>query len=282
MSVMKKERPQIAAVEGGIETITPQVAEIYLSQNIRNRSLVAVTVDRYKRDMLAGRWRLSGDPIRFNRKGEMFDGQHRLRACIESGVPFQSLVVRNLDEEVVNVIDSGRPRRGSDMLAIRGYAQTYVLAAAARWLMIMKGNKSPTAKLDTLRPSHEEILSVVEKHPLLPESVKVATLGAVGLNASLLTAIHYVASHHLVEPKPDRATAFAEVFVRGVPDYPGDPAHKLREMLLREKLRKVYPTQSLLYAGACYAWNSFAERKPIAAMRIPDEARIKGLLTENL
>lgn len=282
-TALKKDNRTSDEAYSAIETITPELAKQYLDLNMRNRSLVITTTDRYRRDMMAGKWRLSGDPIRFNRQGKLIDGQHRLKACIDSGVPFQSVVIRNLDDDVVNVIDSGRGRRSSDVLAIRGHVQTLVLAAAARWIIVMKANSSgPSARLSSLRPSHEEIIAIVDKHPLLINSIRAATNGSVGMPASLLSAIHYVGSHHLIKPAPERADAFVDVFSKGVPDYPGDPVHKLRELFLRDRLRKVYPAQALLYASGCYVWNLFAEKRPVSALRIPDEARIKGLLTENL
>jgi len=42
---------------------------------INNRGIRPAVVDAYARDMAAGHWRLNGDPIRFNKKGQLIDGQ---------------------------------------------------------------------------------------------------------------------------------------------------------------------------------------------------------------
>lgn len=268
-----------------LEHITPELARAYLDRNPVNRKPVAVVVERYKRDMISNHWRLSGDAIRFNTKGDLIDGQHRLMACIEAGVPFDSYVIRGLDEDVINVIDSGRSRRAGDILTIRGYTQAALLASTSRWLLTIKhGLKSKNANAIILRPSHDEIISFVERNPLLLESMRFVTSGnpPLGITASMLAAIHYVASHHLVEPKPERADAFVNVFTTGAPDYAGDPAHKLRELFTREKLRRVYPTQDMMYTGSVYAWNNFADKRPIQVFRVPPEARIRGLVTDAL
>jgi hypothetical protein len=132
-----------------------------------------------------------------------------------------------------------------------------------------------------LKPSHDELLAVLERHPLLEDSV-VRSERPLGITQSLLGAIHYVASHHLVQPNPERADAFVKVFLRGAPDYDGDPAHKMREFALRERGKGNIPRDRVIYASAAWAWNHFVDRKPVNAYRPPMEAQIHGLITRDL
>jgi hypothetical protein len=48
----------------------------------------------------------------------MIDGQHRCFACIKSGVPFLTLVVRNIARQAYDRIDLGAKRTNVDVLAI--------------------------------------------------------------------------------------------------------------------------------------------------------------------
>lgn len=264
--------------EWELETIDPGTAKAYLDRNISNRKLSKPTVERYRRDMKSGRWRVTADPIRFNTDGQLFDGQHRLAACIAADHPFTTLVARNLDNDVVNVIDSGRSRKAHDMLALHGYNNSFLLASAARWLLVMRyGLHSSSESSLVLKPSHEEILDVVERHPGLEDSCKICAKPK-GALPSLLSAIHYVGVNLL--NKPEEAEAFARVFVTGNPYYTkDDPALKLREMVLADNLRGVQPKPRTSYINMIYVWNAFAKGRSIPTFRPPAVIAIEGLKT---
>jgi hypothetical protein len=265
-----------------IETIDPDKAALYLTFNRDlNRKTKRPTVDRYKRDMIAGQWKLSGDPIRFDVEGKMFDGQHRLQACIEAKTPFQSVVIRNLPVEIMNVVDSGRSRTPSDMLLLNNYTNTALLASAARWLMVMrKGMQAGAEAIAVLKPSNEEILTMVQRHPDLRESITVPRHPK-GIPPSLLAAIHYVGKYKL--KKAEYADAFRTVFVSGNPYYQkDDPALKLREMNLDLALKGARNTQRTSYVNAVYAWNAFADQVKITTWRTPLTISIRGLDPKDL
>lgn len=54
------------AVETSIVTVTPEMAEEWLSKNINNRAPSKKVIDTYSRDMASGRWEFNGDSIRFS------------------------------------------------------------------------------------------------------------------------------------------------------------------------------------------------------------------------
>lgn len=259
-----------------LEVITPEQAKAYLDLNIVNRAVSKPTLERFKREMKANRWRLSGEAIKFNKEGKLIDGQHRLTACIATKIPLLTYVVRDLDNDVVNVIDTGRARRAHDVLALHGYPNAYLLASAARWLLVMRYGLQVTSDTSqVLKPSNEEILDVVNKHPKLVASCYLAARPK-GAIPSLLSAIHYVGAEML--GKQEEADAFVRVFTKGEPYYPkDDPALKLREMVLADKLRGVEPTPKTHYVNMVYVWNAFSSRHSIPVFRPPQVTTIKGL-----
>ena len=142
-------------------TVTPDTARNWLSLNTKNRNLRKADLDRYKRDMLAGNWRLAGDPIRFGTNGALLDGQHRLTAIVETGVTLPLLVIRGVQPEAQAVMDTGRRRTAADALAIDGKGNATLLAATA----LLKISYD-LGKLDSKHEaSHEEILQCVEDNP---------------------------------------------------------------------------------------------------------------------
>ena len=101
-----------------IEEITPEIAEQYLKNNYKNnRPLKQVSVSQFASDMSDGSFILNPSaPLIFSKSGELIDGQHRLRACVQSGCSFKSFVVRGADEKTYEVIDIGNPRSVSDIV----------------------------------------------------------------------------------------------------------------------------------------------------------------------
>src|SRR4030095_4066006 len=78
-----------------------------------------------------GEWQLTGDSIKLDDEGRVRDGQHRLEAIYRSNTPVQALVVRNVTEAAFDVIDTGKTRNASDVLAIHGHTSTVSKATAA-------------------------------------------------------------------------------------------------------------------------------------------------------
>lgn len=78
-------------------TITPGMAEEMLKRNIANRKVNQANVNRIAADMATGNYRINGETIKISSNGEILDGQHRLLACIKSGVPFKSYIVYNVN-----------------------------------------------------------------------------------------------------------------------------------------------------------------------------------------
>lgn len=100
------------------ETITPKQAEKYLQSNISNRPLRKLLVGQYAKDMMSGKWRLTHQGIAFNCDGTLLDGQHRLRAIIESGTTVRMVVARGVDSQSQLVMDDHAKRSANDALSL--------------------------------------------------------------------------------------------------------------------------------------------------------------------
>lgn len=101
-----------------IERITPEVARKMLETNIENRPK--------KREPIAhaiknGEWMLNGETIAFSWDGVLRDGQNRLMAIVEAGLPADTVVVRGVDPESQKTMDSGVKRQVGDFLKMAGY-----------------------------------------------------------------------------------------------------------------------------------------------------------------
>lgn len=116
-----------------IVMVTPAKASSWLADcKFNNRKITDRLVDKIARDIKEGKWIFDGTPIRFDKKGNVIDGQHRLWAIVTAGIPVKSLVIHGLSEESKDIIDTGKSRSNSDVLHFHGFVNTASLANACR------------------------------------------------------------------------------------------------------------------------------------------------------
>ena len=123
------------SISAGWHTVTPQVALDWLCRNRANRRVTLATLQKYAKNMLANRWRRTGQGIVFDRNGKLLEGQHRLLACLFSGASFTTYVVTDAGDEkdIFAYIDNGKTRSASDALYTAGSnGASQMLAAAVK------------------------------------------------------------------------------------------------------------------------------------------------------
>ena len=146
-----------------IETITPRIAEQYLTTMTTNRSLKSSVISRYADDMIAGRWVLTHQGIAFDENGSLCDGQHRLQAIIKSGVSVSMVVTRGVDPTAIFNLDNGVGRTFRDSETIAGNPIPAAFPAALRSMYTLertKGNAAIRAKFS----SHSFLRSLADVH----------------------------------------------------------------------------------------------------------------------
>lgn len=143
-----------------IETITPEKAEAYLKTNTKNRPISKTFIISYADTMRKGGWMLNGVPIVFDTDGQLIDGQHRLLAVKEAGVPVQFAVVRGVRGDAFTTFDCGRHRALGQLIAMQGVKNYNLVAAvvSANRTLVEHGrlynNSSSVSK--ARRPSNNE------------------------------------------------------------------------------------------------------------------------------
>ena len=149
------------APEMTVELVNPELAQDWLGRNACIRNLRRGIVNAYARDMAAGEWAFTGEPIKFDLTGSLIDGQHRLHALVKSDSTLSLAVFRNIDPSAVHVMDSGARRTAGDALKFQGYKTPTLLASAAG--MVLTEGSTKRRGL-----THSEILGVVEADPSIP------------------------------------------------------------------------------------------------------------------
>jgi hypothetical protein len=107
--MMSTKEPQ--AITTGIRYVTPDEAKAMLSNLYeRQRPVNKGHMLRIAQDMKEGRFQLSPDPIVVLRDGRLVNGQHRLRAIVESGTTQMMMVTSGWEQDVYDIMDAGLRR----------------------------------------------------------------------------------------------------------------------------------------------------------------------------
>ncbi len=228
-------------MEAKVELITPSVARRYMAHNTNNyRKINMHKVGIYARDMMNGNWQENGEAIKFNNKGELVDGQHRLEAIIKSDCAIKSLVITGVDNSVT-IYDSGKNRSMREIALAEGIPArlaegTFTGAAAIIIMGDPRGYKAGSSKQ---YPSRKEIMEFLHEHQHLWDNVYYVTRSFKGTeHGNLITrkAVIYAATYYLLALGYDMELmrTFFTIVGNGFPvsGYENTPAIVLRNMLI--------------------------------------------------
>lgn len=154
--------------------VTPELARQLLAQLAPyQRKIELRHVQALEADMRAGRWKPNGSPIRFDKNGNLCDGQHRLAACIRSGVTLREQVfIAELEEDAYGTIDTNARRRTALQIARQRNLlvppTTSCIAAAGleRYdfdVVAYEQRSTPTERVDLWEALAEQLQQAVKK-----------------------------------------------------------------------------------------------------------------------
>lgn len=125
---------------------TPEIAEYILTHlNVNNRPRKTQKIIEYKRDMQNDNWSLTGETVKFGTDGHLKDGQNRLAACMQAGVPFTTHAIFGIDPNTFHHMDTGKNRGADDVLAIMGVTNARKIAQTIKFLLNWGKGKTNTA-----------------------------------------------------------------------------------------------------------------------------------------
>jgi hypothetical protein len=252
-ALMSKSEQSITTI---METVTPSLAEEYLSRNTNNRPMRSQWVDQLAKIIRDGDWQVTHQGIAFNGDGSLKDGQHRLKAIVQAGIPVQILVSRGLANKAMMAIDNNKIRNDADAFQLLGYDYDKAMVAVARRMRegfeMKQDNRMTRPELQRYITEHEEAIRFAKKWS-----------GRKGIsNASILAVVGrawYTANH-------DRLAQFMECLNSGVNNGPQDTAAIALLRVINNESRSFVSGwgRAILYRKTEAALCAFLEGRPLS------------------
>lgn len=262
--------PNFQLVEGvlnGAVLVTPEMAANWLTRNKNIRSLEDATVLLYKENMLKGQWDFNGETVKFDKDGNMIDGQHRCTACVLSGKPFMTSVVYGVTSDIN--VDRGKIRKPDQIIKARGVSANPTIASAMISILHAYEDEGSRGFATVGHGRHpltmEDRVAFAEKESANLNHSIVATDKTRKLfnKASLHAALHYIFADAVGRELADE---FYSKLITGLDMNSNDPVYHLRERLLRAKREGGKQVTNInQYAGMIIkGWNYFITKRKIA------------------
>jgi hypothetical protein len=251
--------------------ITPDIAREWLDSMAPNRKISRTNLDNLIKAMESGRWHMDGSPIKFNRGGQLIDGQHRLQAIIETGMPQKFLVVWGVDETAMTTLDTGKSRSRGDVLLIHDPTITDVNNVAAATTMMLRWHLG--ARNNNLRNEYVSNDQVVQFYDQHKDEIRAAARHGKKLNVAMGAGSQQafgLCYWLFSEIEADDAEFFWDRLTDGQGLELGNPIYALRELLRREAVSASTRDKmraDVVIALTIKAWNAYRDGESIQLLR---------------
>jgi len=232
-----------------VEIVTPEKAREYLKKNTRNRRLRKGHILYLVEVIRRGEWMYNGHPIIFGEDGVLLDGQHRLWACVQSGKPIITLIVRSVNPESYDTqIETQRDK--SDLTGLSKSMCAMLRSYWAHELLKVGRKTSPDEDLE-LYESKKQYFDVMESLRTHDRALGLASVWA--------AMVRYC------EENTENAIKFANAFID--PTSTVTQAQMLRNYLFNRPSNNGFNFQREVYEKAVYCMQAHDDNREISQVR---------------
>jgi len=214
-------------------TVSPEQAEEWLSKSAKNRKISQRSVGLYASAMKRGDWMLTNQGIAIDEFGYLIDGQHRLRAIVESQTPVELLVIRATPNKSQLVLDQGLKRQPHDQVGLReGWEVTPLHMAVAKSMVTGIGGAGESERRAIVSDIQQMDRFYVRHHKAIEFAVAQFAARQKVKGVTIAPVLAPVARAYYTHDQ-NKLVRFCEVVATGMADRKGDaPAIVLRNWLL--------------------------------------------------
>lgn len=251
MDTILNQLPESLPVYSKVIEITPEIAKMLIAntEGRLQRAPHKQTILEYANLMRKGEWVLNYQPIQIGIDGNVLDGQHRLRGCIEANIPFTTLFIENVDEKVFDTMDRGRARTLGDILSSRRFDNYNTMAATIavlynleneRYALTMTSKGQSSGSNRHLRITPTQMNKFLSRNPNFSEFIadgkRLQNVGSKLLTPSQFIALWYFCS------KSDavKSNTFFAKLSTGASIDETNPIFFIRKKLMEFKRKETY------------------------------------------
>lgn len=256
--------------------VTPSMAKKWLELNTSNRNKKPGRVAAFAVDMQDGEWMLNGEALKFSGTYEepkkLLDGQNRLMAVVQAGVPVVMSVFFQVPEWAQEAMDSGTRRTVADNVKIQGKNHAVIVSSGASIAMrVSEGNLNG----GQIKATNVAMQRFIKDHPELEEAAEVASRYAKrsGIAPSFICYSYWCMA------KIDREAAldFWAAAAEKVGLMAGDPV-----LVLTNTFQTYKSEDKKMYLGTALsmifrAWNYRRQGKPLTTMKASHKGKPIGI-----
>lgn len=245
--------------------VSPDLAREWLKRAGKNfRKLDTRVAMQLREQIRRNGWVNDGNTIKFDSAGNLVDGQHRLRAIADLGVTVMAWVLRGVDNDTT--IDTGLKRSLNQQLRFQKEVNATTLGSALHICWFHDMAKLPTWSTGSTenRPSNQDLITYLASNPGVRESVAAVVGGDVVYPGGHMAALHFLASRAGLG---DEVASFVSKVRYGAGLAANDPAHLLRERLLKNAAGRLKLHRRDQLALVIKAWNAWLEGRAMALLK---------------
>lgn len=247
------------------KTITPSEAKSMLEKNTNNRNCSERTVAIYANSIKKGLWKEDTfELIKISKSGRILDGQHRLKAIIKANIPINLHIAYELNDDIFDVLDTGKKRNPSDVFKINNVKNGNSLPSMIQLYFSLKNNHS--IRSTGLTKTNTELLSTYEENSIFWDMVATKSLTWYH-NFSKILPPQYVGGFYafFYEIDSENANKFMDDLANGTTE--NKSILVLRKRLVDDKvsLRKI--SSEIKFALIIKTWNFFRLNKTVSCLK---------------
>lgn len=262
-------------IKTSLKTITPELAESWLKKNIKNRPIRQGNLALLMQQLKSNSWVLNNDAICFDKEGNLLNGQHRLTACVNTGISFECLVMRGLEPKSFNVMDTGDKRTSGDVLGANNVEFPAVKSTLIRFVLEYKAGRvmNDLSANRATKATNQIILDFYNKNQKkIDEAV---AIGQQVYRNHHMFASGIIGSFAYIFNEIDKQSCaiFMEQFGKGEDLRAGDPVLVLRQQLFKNAQSRTKYSKTTKLAWVILAWNSFRANKKVRTIYLNTGAK---------
>ena len=252
-----------------LEQVCPDNALEMLQHNTRNRPMKKNLVIFYADQMLRGLWKVNGEPIIIGDGNVLLNGQHRLAAVVKSKTTQHFIIIRGVDPNTQDTMDTGVVRTAGDMLSMNDVKNANRIAAYISAYFNIRKNIIVTSNSKVSKHSKQEIVMEYNQNKLYWQDVNDK---ASHLTAKLKLMSNKALGGYIAYLTKDKKHSIDVVYsffkqLYYAQNVENEVINLLRDKLLKEATGQYKMTAKLRHVIITKTWNAYLSGRELKILR---------------